>query len=89
MAQPFRKLRADSLTYLNDGALRDLFECVSDLEAGQTEKGVLIETGCALWRIDDPDRKREISGATLLRLRHLRHDPITLRRGRRRRPSAV
>lgn len=41
-----RLVRAESLTYLDPGALCDLFEVVRDLEDRNLE-GVLIEAGCA------------------------------------------
>ena len=40
-------VRADSLTYLDDAALSDLFEQVKRIETNGT-KGLLIEAGCAL-----------------------------------------
>jgi O-methyltransferase len=42
-----RSVRAESLTYLDDDALIDLYEQVSALEK-QTTKGILVEAGCAL-----------------------------------------
>jgi len=41
------RVRADSLTYLEPSALKDLFGCVSRLDA-QGIEGSLIEAGCAL-----------------------------------------
>jgi asparagine synthase (glutamine-hydrolysing) len=42
-----RAVRADSLTYLEHAALRDLFDRVQEVER-QRRDGILIEAGCAL-----------------------------------------
>jgi len=42
-----RAVRADSLTYLSEDALKDLYDAVARIEAAGTS-GILIEAGCAL-----------------------------------------
>jgi O-methyltransferase len=42
-----RSVRAESLTYLDDDALGDLYEAVRDIEAHR-RTGILIEAGCGL-----------------------------------------